>query len=136
MSSIFDKYEANQQANDDLEKELVWCKSRIKSLNQIVESDRPEYLVDLDDQVKKLEAVNANQAARIQELNDIITGDRPDLYHDSLIRGSRVARMEECVSTLRTIVRFVDSDMKVSDSSKLKAIRESAEETIKRKLEQ
>lgn len=40
---------------------------------------------------------------RIQELNEIITGDRPDLFHDSLIRGSRVTRMEETISVLKSM---------------------------------
>ena len=39
---------------------------------------------------------------RIIELNEIIVGNQPDLFHDSLIRGSQVSRMEECISTLQS----------------------------------
>ena len=54
------------------------------------------------------ELVRARQ--RIEELNQIITGDRPDKFHDSLVRGSRVARMEQCVSALKAIDNLITKD--------------------------
>ena len=51
-----------------------------------------------------------NARIRIQELEQIIVGNRPDLFHDSLIRGSRVSRMEECISALNAIINSDDID--------------------------
>jgi len=37
------------------EEELQWAQKRIASLNQVIASERPEYLMDLDDKVTALE---------------------------------------------------------------------------------
>lgn len=48
--------------------ELQWAQKRIKSLNQVIESERPEYLMDLDDKVTALET-------KLLEITEILNNE-------------------------------------------------------------
>jgi len=78
---------------------------------------------------EELEVELGRARLRIAELNEIIVGDRPDLFHDSLIRGARVTRMEDCISTLKSIVKYVD-DAEQDPQTMLTSIRNTAEQII------
>lgn len=89
----------------------------------------PMYLM-----TRSAEAQLMDARDRIKELNEIITGDRPDLFHDSLVRGSRVMRMEETVSVLKAIVHTVDEEG-ISVESKMDRIREMAKRVVEKNPE-
>jgi len=73
---------------------------------------------------------------RISELNEIIRGDRPDLFHDSVIRGSRVARMEELTSTMHQIIDYIVNEEMDNAESKLTAIKHTLSQTLTRETKE
>ncbi len=79
--------------------------------------------------IAELECELFSAKRRIQELNEIIVGNRPDKFHDSIIPGSRVMRMIECISTLESIINHIDTSS-LTLETKLVKIRDAAEQVL------
>ena len=97
-------------------------------------SETTNLITALERQVLELKMSLKYSLARNQELNDIIRGDRPDLFHDSLVRGARVTRMEECISTLKAITKHIDESIE-HPTDTLGTIHSMATDVIENNLE-